>query len=239
MRILKILAILLFDFIDLFIHQKNIIRSLKKNSHEISSYIDVGAHKGTYLDLFMNFYNLDKVYIFEPQPEIFKFLKKKYKKIKKIKKINSAVSEVNSFKEFRLNLHDLTSSFTKLNDDNLYLKFKARLFQTNIKKIFFKKIRVRTIKLSSFFKKNKIKNIDLLKIDTEGHEMQALKGLGNEIKKIKIILIEFHKPGIYLGYKSEKIHQHLLKNNFFLQKKIKFPLTTFEDRIYVNSKKTY
>ena len=181
----------------------------------------------------MNFYNLDKIFIFEPQPEIFKFLKKKYKKIKKIKKINSAVSDVNGFKQFRLNLHDLTSSFTKLNNDNLYLKFKAKLFQTDIKKIFFKNIKVRTVKLSSFFKKNKIKSIDLLKIDTEGHEMQVLKGLGNEIKKINIILIEFHKPGIYLGYDSKKIHKYLLKNNFFLKQKIKFPLTTFEDRIYI------
>ena len=77
MRILKVLAVLFFDFIDLFIHQKNIIRSLKKDFDQISSYIDVGAHKGTYLDLFMNFYNLDNIFIFEPQPEIFKFLKKK------------------------------------------------------------------------------------------------------------------------------------------------------------------
>ena len=52
MRILKVLAVLFFDFIDLFIHQKNIIRSLKKDFDQISSYIDVGAHKGTYLDLF-------------------------------------------------------------------------------------------------------------------------------------------------------------------------------------------
>lgn len=233
MRTLKILAVIFFDFIDLFIHQRNIIRNIKKDFDKISSYIDVGAHKGTYLDLFMKFYNLDKAYIFEPQPEIFNFLKKKYKKSKKITKINSAVSDVNGFREFRLNLHDLTSSFTKLNHNNLYLKFKAKLFETEIKTIFYKNIKVKTIKLSSFFKKNRIKNIDLLKIDTEGHEFQVLKGLGKEIKKINIILIEFHKPGIYLDYDSKKIHKYLLKNKFVLKKKIKFPLTTFEDRLYI------
>ena len=233
MKILKILAVLFFDFIDIFIHQKNIIRNIKKDIDQISSYIDVGAHKGAYLDLFMKFYNLDKAYIFEPQPEIFNFLKKKYKKSKKITKINSAVSDVNGFREFRLNLHDLTSSFTKLNHNNLYLKFKAKLFETEIKTIFYKNIKVKTIKLSSFFKKNRIKNIDLLKIDTEGHEFQVLKGLGKEIKKINIILIEFHKPGIYLDYDSKKIHKYLLKNKFVLKKKIKFPLTTFEDRLYI------
>ena len=35
---------------------------------------------------------------------------------------------------------------------------------------------VKTIKLKNFIEKNKIK-IDLLKIDTEGHEFQVLKGL--------------------------------------------------------------
>ena len=36
---------------------------------------------------------------------------------------------------------------------------------------------VKTIKLKNFIEKNKIKKIDLLKIDTEGHEFQVLKGL--------------------------------------------------------------
>ena len=81
-----------------------------------------------------------------------------------------------------------------------------------------------------------LKKVDLLKIDTEGHEMQVLKGLSSEIKKIKIILIEFHKSSIYKGYNANKIHNHLVKNNFILKKNIKFPLTTFEDRIYINKK---
>ena len=46
MKVLKYLAILLFDFIDKYIHQKNIVRFLKKKNFKISSYIDIGAHKG-------------------------------------------------------------------------------------------------------------------------------------------------------------------------------------------------
>jgi len=236
MKLLKFLAILFFDLIDKYIHQKNIIKSLKNSKYFIKTYIDIGAHRGTYIDLFVKYYNLRKVYAFEPQPNIYKYLSARYLKFSHIKCLKIAASDFNGHKNLNLNVHDLTSSFTKPNQENLYLKLKSILFQTTIKKIFFQSIKVKVIKLSSFFKKNKLKEIDLLKIDTEGHEFQVLKGLHREIKKVRIILIEFHKPHIYEGYSSSKVHNYIIKNGFSLKKKIKFPLTTFEDRIYINKK---
>ena len=49
----------------------------------------------------------------------------------------------------------------------------------------------------------------------------------------KVILIEIHNDNIYLKYSSFQIHNYLLKNKFALQKRIKFPFTTWEDRIYI------
>ena len=128
----------------------------------------------------------------------------------------------------------MTSSLTKLNHENVYLKFKSKLFGGSIKKMIANSYKVQTIKLIDLIKKEKIKNIDLLKIDTEGHELEVLLGLGKEIQIIQIILIEFHNDNIYLNYSNNKIHNYLLKRNFFLQKKIKFPFTEWEDRIYIN-----
>ena len=234
MKFLKLLAVLFFDLIDKYIHQKNIIRALKGIKYYIEIYVDIGAHKGTYIDVFRKSYDLKKIYAFEPQPEIYKNLKAKYRKLSYVKCYQEAASNSNGYKFLNLNVHDLTSSFTKPNENNFYLKLKSKLFQTNIKNIFYKNIRVKVTRLSSFLKKKKIKEIDLLKIDSEGHEFQVLQGIGKDISKVSIILIEFHKPNIYLGYNSNKIHNHLIKNDFFLEKKIKFPLTTFEDRIYIN-----
>ena len=93
---------------------------------------------------------------------------------------------------------------------------------------------IKTIKLSDIIKKNKIKKIDLLKIDTEGHELQVLLGLKGKLKIVKVILIEVHNDNIYLKYSSNKIHNYLTKNKFILKKKINFPFTTWEDRIYLN-----
>ena len=98
----------------------------------------------------------------------------------------------------------------------------------------YKKIKVKTIKLSEMFKKKKIKKLDLLKIDTEGHELEVLQGLTAEIKKVKNILIEFHNDSIYLQYDSKKIHKYLIKQNFELMTVYKFPFSTWEDRFYRN-----
>ena len=95
---------------------------------------------------------------------------------------------------------------------------------------------VQTIKLIDLIEKEKIKKIDLIKIDTEGHELEVLLGLGKKIKLIQTILIEFHSDNIYLKYSSNKIHNYLVKHNFFLQKRLKFPFTEWEDRIYESKK---
>ena len=79
-----------------------------------------------------------------------------------------------------------------------------------------KNLNIKTIKLEEFFLENNIfKKIDLIKIDTEGHEYEVLTGLGGKIKFIKAFLIEFHDDETYLNYSSNKIENILLKNNFF------------------------
>ena len=74
----------------------------------------------------------------------------------------------------------------------------------------------------------------MLKIDTEGHELQVLKGIESQIKNVKYILIEFHNDKIFLEYNPKKIHNYLIKNNFVLKASFKFPFTTWEDRFYKN-----
>ena len=76
MKIIKYIAILFFDLIDIYFHQKKILKVLKKKL-EISIYIDIGSHRGTYTDLIIKNFRVKKVFMFEPQIEIFKFIKKK------------------------------------------------------------------------------------------------------------------------------------------------------------------
>ena len=233
MILLKKIAILFFDIIDKFFHQRKILNNLKRINTNINTLIDVGAHKGTYTDLIINNFTVEKVYMFEPQKNIFKFIKKKYKNKKFIKIFNNAVSKNERTQKIFINKHDLTSSLTKLNKKNVYLNFKAKLFGGDINEMISDSYKIKTIKLFDLINNSKINMIDLLKIDTEGHELEVLKGLKSKINKVKIILIEFHNDNIYIDYNSKSIHQYLVKNNFSLQSKIKFPFTEWEDRIYL------
>tara|TARA_E500000178_G_scaffold349425_1_gene406317 strand:- start:2060 stop:2773 length:714 start_codon:yes stop_codon:yes gene_type:complete len=236
MNYFKIFAVFIFDLIDKYIHQKNILDSIKNEKIEISTFIDIGAHKGKYTDLISNNYKIKKVYMFEPQIKMLKFLKKKYKKErKKIYIYNYGISDKTEIRSFYINKHDLTSSIKRLNPKNKYLNLKSKLFGTNLKGMIEKELKIKTIKLKEFLFKKKIKKIDLVKIDTEGHELEVLIGLGYKIKLVKSFLIEFHDNNTYVNYNDKKIEALLKKNNFLLKKKIKFPFTTWEDRLYLNN----
>ena len=95
------------------------------------------------------------------------------------------------------------------------------------------KLKVKVQKLDFLIEKLKIRKFDLIKIDTEGHELEVLQGGRKFIKKFKIILIEFRHDDIFKNYNSKKIHKFIINNNFLLKKKFKFPFTTWEDRIYI------
>ncbi len=224
-------SIIFFDIIDKYVHQKKILYYFKKKQITINNVIDIGSHKGTYTDLFLNNFSIKKAFLFEPQKKIYEFLIKKYKKNRKVKIFNKAISNKSVIKTLRLNHHDLTTTLSKFNSNNLYLKLKSILFGVN--EMTYGSIKIRTLKLDQFLNRKNIK-IDLLKIDTEGHELEVLKGVEKNIKKVKYILIEFHNDKIYEKYNPLKIHSFLLKKNFKLESKFKFPFTTWEDRIYIN-----
>ena len=122
----------------------------------------------------------------------------------------------------------MTSSFSRINKKSNYYRIKK--FIIGNQKIF---ENVKVKKLDTFAKMIKIKNkIDLLKIDTEGHELEVLKSGIKTLSKVKFILIEFRLNDMYLNYSSTKIYNFLKQNKFKLVKKFKFPLFTMEDRIY-------
>ena len=78
----------IINFINNKYHHKRIVKFI--NRDKITKLIDVGAHKGEFLQDFLKFKNIKTVYAFEPQIEIFKILSKNLKKYEHIKKNNIA-----------------------------------------------------------------------------------------------------------------------------------------------------
>ena len=179
----------------------------------------------------------EKLILIEPQKHIFKFIKNKYKNNDNIVIYNYVISDKEKIVKLFINKHDLTSSLTKINQKNKYLNLKAKLFGGSINQMIINKYNVKSISLKKLVKKEKLNFIDLIKIDTEGHELKVLEGAGDFLKRcVKYIIIEFHNSNIFINYDPLKIEKFLKKNNFTLKKSFKFPFTTWEDRVYLNKK---
>ena len=236
MKLLRNLLLHFFDLIDEFYHQKRIEKFIKKNKIKIKTFIDVGAFEGKYTDLILKIEEKCKVIMIEPQSKYYSLLKEKYKNNHLIKIMKIGISDKETLLKLKINKHEITSTFSQFNDTNKYLNYKAILFNSNLKNMTTNSENIEVFPLSLILQKNNLDSIDLIKIDTEGHEYEVLYGMGDYIKKINYILVEFHIDSIYENYNSGKIHNFLLENGFIFKKKFSFPFTTWEDRLYKNSK---
>jgi len=232
MKIFKIIALYIFDLLDKFYHQRKINKFIKKKI-DIKTFLDVGSHMGSYTDFIYNNDNKTKIFMFEPQREIFLKLKKKYFNKNNISIFNLALSNKKGPAKLFINKHNVASTISKINFNNNYLKQRARLFGESSETMIVRIQNTKKITLFDFIKNKKIKKIDLIKIDTEGHEYEVLIGLKNKIKIVNSILIEFQFNTVFLNYNAAKIHKYLKKNNLILKKRFHFPFTSWEDRIYV------
>jgi len=237
--ILKILNI--FDLQ----HQYKIFKFLKKNNLDnFQIILDVGAHKGESINLFLKNFKVKKIYSFESSPINFDLLKQNLISIKK--KFNNTEIVIENLtlgsenKEALLKQIDESSSST-LNNINLesnYFKKKRSLLYNNKKKIFYENLKINITTLDEYLDKNKIKYIDFLKIDTEGYEYEVLKGLKKNIKNVKLIMFEHHYDDMLdKGYSFGDIKDLLNENNFIQIFKSKMPFRKTFEYVYINSEK--
>ena len=229
---------LIFEFIynllDTYIHKNNIKKYLLKLDLNCKVIFDVGSHNGESINFFHNLYLKSKVYGFEPQKTCFDNLKIKFQSNKKVKVTKCAIGKSKSNRKLHKNFLSTTSTFSKINLKSKHFMIKS-IILGNKKAGFYSNETTKINTISYFIKKYKIKNIDLLKIDTEGHELEVLLGLKNNFKKVKVILIEHNYTDYYLNYNLNKIKSYLMSNSFKNIKDFKFPFMNYTDAIYVNT----
>ncbi|HET6244979.1 MAG: FkbM family methyltransferase [Bacteroidetes bacterium] len=215
---------------------ERLMRDFYKKSEKINIVIDVGANKGQSIDFFLTINPECKIYAIEPNPELFSLLVKKYSGNANIKIFNFGISDKVGDKLFFENVLDYTSSFEELNMNSEYLKKKAKILGVDKDAIITKSYSVNVTTLSEFIKMCGFnENIDVLKIDTEGHEYYCLEGLflDKSEAKIKYIQLENHNDDMYFNrIKFSQINELLNKNYFFECKKIKHGYGDFDEVIF-------
>ena len=197
------------------------ITKLVKNEKKLVIF-DVGCYRGSFtksmLDLIGN--RKYKIYLFDINKKVKKYISYLLR-LKNIYYNEVALSNKNGKANYNYNkfFEAAGSSLSSLVKNEAMWNFTRKLVLLSRKE--FVTYKVHTITLDSFVKKNKIKSIDLLKIDIEGSEHLMLQGARKTLKKnkIKSILIEIaDKKNIY-EKKERKVLNFLKKYNFNLLKK--------------------
>ena len=186
----------------------HLIKKISKVLKNKSIIFDVGAYEGEWTKYFLNYDNNFSFHLFEMNKE----KTKKYKNLSGDIKINNfALGNHNSndaIYYLPINTPDTSSLI-----ENYHIKFE--------KKNQFLKKKCKIMKGDNYIKLNKLKKIDFLKIDTEGYELEVLKGFVKSLihEKIKYIQFEFVRE-FYLRSKStfHEIYYFLTKKNYKIYK---------------------
>lgn len=203
--------------------------------------LDIGAHKGETIDLFYKNFNINKIYSFEPNINLFKTLKANHKYDNdKIEIFNLGFGERTEVKELNIFKDTSSSTINYINENTKYFKRKQKImsfFFTN-KNFLVEKQKIQIRNLSEFISNQLIDKIHILKIDTEGYEYKILKGLNNDdFKKISFIYFEHHYDlMINKGYKFSDIDKFLTTNRFRKRYKLRMKFRKSFEYIYENSR---
>ncbi|MDA7547854.1 FkbM family methyltransferase [Acidimicrobiia bacterium] len=220
----KLTDILLISF-----QNRRILKHLPKKMETI---VDVGAHEGQMfisLNKFKTEFN--KIIVFEP-------FKASFNKImelnsNKIVGHNIAIGAKIETKNMKINKYNVTNTFAEPNENLIKFKIKNLLFNFRNESSYFAN-EVHNVATLDSYLDFEDGEYDLLKIDTEGYELDVLQGAKELFKqgKVKNIIIELHKKDTYKNYDPNDIDKFLKNFNFRLVKDFNIYFLGFKDSLY-------
>lgn len=201
----------------LILDYKNIFyNNIDKN--KIKIVFEIGSRDIEDAIIINNIYNC-KVYSFECNPDCLEVCRKKIKEINNDniilveKAIHIEDSDDITFYPFDLTKYDNmgASSLYKIDFTTNRKITDADYNRPNPQK----EIKISGTRLDTFMKNNNINEIDLIFIDIQGYELNAIKSLGDKIKNVKYIFCECSISSTYInGCSFLELYHYLHKNNF-------------------------
>lgn len=151
---------------------------------------DIGAHHG---QMIKKSYDENNIYhLFEPNPNLFFNLVKLCKEKRNVYLINKGVGGRNGNFIFNVADHDGCSSlleFSRTAGKNE--GWPNNLHRTHPNAFSVKeRIKIEVITLYDYIVENNIEKVDFLKIDTQGNDLEVLKGLKDKINIVRKIKLE-------------------------------------------------
>ena len=143
------------------------------------TFFDVGAHNGSD-SIPLAIANPDvQFYAFEPNPYMVEVIKSQTANLKNYTIIQKAVSDFNGTANFNISKYGPTGVSSLLEFSKTARINWSGFFLSNDEKI-----DVEVIRLDTFIEENNIKNINYLHVDTQGSDLNVLKGLGKYLVNV-------------------------------------------------------
>lgn len=191
-----------------------IISNLKHIVPEINFIIDVGANSGQFTKVCSKYYPNSPIYSFEPMPDFYNKIKKKFEKSPNIKTCNYALGNEKGFISFNKNEYGHVSSILDIDKNNIHYPNEKLT-----------KIEVEISTLNEFFKTIPIASPSLLKLDVQGYELEVLKGGSEIVKQIDYIIVEANLEKLYDKQPTfTELNEHLNNIGFELNGMLDFNL---------------
>lgn len=146
--------------------------------NEIKVVFDVGANVGQFCNHCSEVFDKAKIYSFEPIKETYEKLVRNTKETKNINCFNFAFGDTKGKEEIFLQESSVINSLNPAVNIRENENQKSQIIEINT--------------IDSYCRDNRIDQIDLLKIDTEGFDLNVLKGARAmlEQRKVKFVFIE-------------------------------------------------
>ena len=189
------------NFKDPFHDQKKLL----SNTNNITIF-DVGSHFGDTVKKYRFTFPKSKIFAFEPTPKSYKKLIKKFKNDDNVIVSSSGLSNKKSMTTLYLSDSENLNSFKKPNQRAWGFDKKETIL-------------VQTDTLDNICAINNINNIDILKIDVQGNELEVLHGGCSLLSdyKIGLIFVEWQVVPLYQKhYRHFEISQFLNKYGYDL-----------------------
>lgn len=179
----------------------------------MTTLVYIGTNEGDGLEEYINLY--DKVYGFEPDPEIFDKLKNRFANCEHATFINAACSDKEGIQTLYVTENRHSTSLSELSEFSLTRGFSGG-------KASFKTVDVNTINLNNFLEENSIDYIDTLITDCQGSDLSILNTIKTFIdeKKIGELFCETHANSVVLYdglYNQFDGFKELLSTNYVIK----------------------
>lgn len=191
---------------------------------------DIGANVGQTVQAFRKHLSSPIIYSFEPSPSVFEKLKQRTAGIPDLHLHNLALGSRSERKLFNENTQSTQASFLQVGKDYLWDGKVSRQVDVEVESV------------DGYCERSGIKKIDVLKCDTQGYDLEVLKGAIHMFQqhKVHLVLVELILLELYAEMpKFEDIYGYLTAAGFspvgFYNQFFKDSKLGWMDGLFINS----